>query len=57
MGATFFFFFFEMSTQEGRVEIRTCDLHFMRRGPNRLNYLLETGATFKVWRGTDKIKL
>ena len=30
-----------MFTQEGRG-IRTSDLRFIRRGPNQLNYLLET---------------
>jgi hypothetical protein len=28
-----FFFFFDMTTQEGEGEIRTIDIRFMRRGP------------------------
>jgi hypothetical protein len=32
-----FFFFFYMSAQERGGGIRTSDLHFIRRGPNRLS--------------------
>jgi hypothetical protein len=35
-----------MSTQEEGGEIRTSDLRFIRRGPNRLSYLLEKSVCF-----------
>jgi hypothetical protein len=35
-----FIYFFDMFTQEGVGRIRTSDLRFIRRGPNRLSYLL-----------------
>jgi hypothetical protein len=38
---TFFFFFLTCPRKRGRG-IRTSDLHFIRRGSSRLNYLLET---------------
>jgi hypothetical protein len=34
--------FFDVSTQEGGGGIRTSDLHFIKRGPSRLSYLLGT---------------
>jgi hypothetical protein len=37
---TIFFFFFDMSTQEGGGGIRTSDLRFIKGGPSRLSYLL-----------------
>jgi hypothetical protein len=46
-----FFFFFDMFTQEekARRRIRTSGLYFIRRDPNRLNYLLEIlGMSFLV---------
>jgi hypothetical protein len=45
----FIFFFFDMSTQEGGGGIRTSDLHFMKRGPNRLNYFLGTHSDYYVY--------
>jgi ribonuclease HI len=41
----FFSFLFDMSTQERKREIRTSDLRFMRRGPNRLSYLMRRTDT------------
>jgi hypothetical protein len=38
----FCFYFFEMSAQEGRGEIRTNDLRFIKRDPSRSSYLLRT---------------
>jgi hypothetical protein len=43
----FFFFFVDISAQEGGGEIRISDIRFIRRGPNRLNYLL--GIIFPVF--------
>jgi hypothetical protein len=40
------YIYFDMSTQEGGEEIRTSDLHFIKRGPSRLNYLLETSGAY-----------
>jgi hypothetical protein len=37
-----FFFFFDVSTQEGGREIRTSDIYFIKCGPNRLSYFLGT---------------
>jgi hypothetical protein len=42
-----FFFFFDMSAQEGGGGIRTSDLRFIRR-PSRLSYLSETLKLFFV---------
>jgi hypothetical protein len=53
-----FFFFFDMSTQEGRWGIRTSNLRFMRRGSSRLNNFLETVSAFKTFENpmSKKIK-
>jgi hypothetical protein len=37
-----FFFFFDMSAQEGVWGIRTSNHHFIKCGPSRLSYLLGT---------------
>jgi hypothetical protein len=37
-----FFFFFDMSAQEGRGGFELVTSRFIRRNPNRLNYLLGT---------------
>jgi hypothetical protein len=40
--AFFFFFFFFTCPHNGRGEIQTSDLRFMRRGPSQLSYSLGT---------------
>jgi len=37
----FFFFFLDMSTQEGGRRIQTSDLRFIRRGPQLIELLIE----------------
>jgi hypothetical protein len=36
-----YLFFFYMSTQNGGIWIQTSDLHFIKHGLSRLNYLLK----------------
>jgi hypothetical protein len=38
---SFFFFFLDMSTQEGGRRIQTSDLRFIRRGPQLIELLIE----------------
>jgi hypothetical protein len=40
-----FFFFFDMSTQDGEREIRTSDLRFMRHGPQSIELSHEDPTT------------
>jgi hypothetical protein len=39
-----------MSAQEGGGDIRTSDPRFIKRGPNRLNYLLETNDAYFIFK-------
>jgi hypothetical protein len=47
MGQNILFFFFSHVHTRGGRGIRTSDLRFIRRDPNRLNYLLGTKHTFE----------